>query len=107
MKQGIKYLKKNQDRMPYAELRRDGLDIASGTAEGAVRQLVGMRLDGPGMRWSPARAEYVLQLRCVVINGMWDDFLLHLERQAHSAGLPAIRPVGLGSTHNARRKQAA
>jgi len=107
MKQGTRYLKKNQDRMPYAELRRNGLDIASGTAEGAVRQLVGMRLDGPGMRWSPARAEYVLQLRCVVVNGMWDDFLLHLEKRAHSVGLPATRPEGLGSTHNARRKKAA
>ena len=107
MKQGINYLRKNQDRMPYAELRREGLDIGSGTAEGAVRQLVGMRLDGPGMRWSPARAEYVLQLRCVVINGLWDDFQQYLQNQAHSVGLPAIQPKGLGNTHNARRKKAA
>ena len=107
MEQGIKYLKKNQDRMPYAELLREGLDIGSGAVEGAVRQAVGMRLDGPGMRWSPARAEYVLQLRCVVINGMWDDFLKYMETQAHSVGLPAIQPEGLGNTHNARRKKAA
>jgi hypothetical protein len=107
MKQVIGYLEQNRDRMPYAELRRDGLDIASGAAEGAVRQLVGMRLDGPGMRWSPARAEYILQLRCIVINHEWDAFLEHLQKRAHAEPLRALRPDGLGSTHNARRKKAA
>ncbi len=107
MKQVIGYLKQNLDRMPYAELRRDGLDIGSGTAEGAVRQLVGMRLDGPGMRWSPARAEYILQLRCIVINDLWDAFLDHFEKHGHAVGLRVIRPEGLGSTHNARLKKAA
>jgi hypothetical protein len=106
MKQGIGYLKKNQDRMPYDELRRDGLDIGSGAVEGAVRQL-GMRLDGQGMRWSPARAEYILQLRCIVINGMWEEFEDYVAHHAHSAVLRPIRPEGLGSTHNARRKKAA
>jgi hypothetical protein len=107
MKKGIAYLTKNQQRLPYAELRRAGLDIGSGAVEGAVRQL-GLRLDGPGMRWSPARAEYVLQLRCVVINGMWSAFEEHVQRHAHeSGGLRAQRPEALGSTHNARRKEAA
>jgi len=106
MRQGLKYLKTNRRRMPYAELLREGLDIGSGAAEGAVRQLVGMRLDGPGMRWSPARAEYVLQLRCLVINDIWDDFLTYMENRAHLEGLPAIRPEGLGDTHSARKKAA-
>ena len=106
MKKGIAYLAKNAMRMPYAELRRDGLDIGSGSAEGAVRQL-GLRLDGPGMRWSPARAEYVLQLRCIVINEMWHAFEQHVQEHAHEHGLRPIRPEGLGQTHNARRKRAA
>ena len=78
----------------------------SNTLEGAVRQL-GMRLNGPGMRWSPARAEHVLQLRCIVINGMWDQFEDYVARHAHDVGLHASRPEGLGSTPNARRKKAA
>lgn len=106
MKKGIAYLKHNQDRMPYAHLRREGLDIGSGAVEGAVRQL-GMRLDGPGMRWSPARAEHVLLLRCLVINGMWEAFEDHVARHAHHQGLRAQPPDGLGNTHNARRKKAA
>jgi len=107
MQQGIQYLQGNLERMPYAELHREGLPIGSGAIEGAIRQLVRLRLDGPGMRWSPARAEHVLQLRCVVLNGQWDDFMQHVVQQAHSVGLREQRPPGLGSTHNAKRKKAA
>jgi hypothetical protein len=46
----MQYLGEHQHRMRYAELRRDDLDIETGAVEGAVRNLVGMRLDGPGMR---------------------------------------------------------
>lgn len=107
MKKGIGYLKRNLERMPYAKFRRDGLPIGSGAIEGAIRQLVRLRLDGPGMRWSPARAEHILQLRCVVLNAQWDDFMQHVAQQAHCIGLREQRPPGLGSTHNAKLKKAA
>lgn len=107
MRKGIQYLKHNLERMPYAKFRRDGLPTGSGAIEGAIRQLIRLRLDGPGMRWSPARAEHILQLRCVVLNGQWDDFMQHIAQQAHSVGLREQRPSDLGSTHNAKRKKAA
>lgn len=107
MKKGIRYLKNNIERMPYAKLRADGLPIGSGAIEGAIRQLVRLRLDGPGMRWSPARAEYILHLRCIVLNGQWDAFMEHVAHQAHTIGLREQRPPGLGSTHNAKLKKAA
>lgn len=107
MAKGIRYLKNNIERMPYAKLRRDGLPVGSGAIEGAIRQLVRLRLDGPGMRWSPARAEHILQLRCVVLNGQWDDFMQHVVQQAHAVGLREQQPPGLGTTHNAKRKKAA
>jgi hypothetical protein len=107
MERGIKYLKHNRHRMPYQSLRREGLPIGSGAVEGAVRQLIGLRLDGPGMRWSPARAEWVLHLRCVVLNGLWDEFMLHVAEHVHSRPLQAQRPPGLGSTHNAKLRKAA
>ncbi len=47
---------KNAARMQYARLRRADLEISSGVVEGAVRHLVGVRLDGPGMRWGRDRA---------------------------------------------------
>ncbi len=107
MNKGIQYLRNNRYRMPYAQLRREGLPIGTGIIEGAVRQLVGLRLDGPGMRWTPARAEHILHLRCVVLNGLWDEFMEHVVEQAHTVGLREERPSGLGSTHNAKLKKAA
>ena len=67
-------------RRDYA-LRRDDLDIATGVGEGAVRNLVRMRLDGPGMRWSRGRSEHVLHLRCILLNGQWAEFAEHLARR--------------------------
>lgn len=77
----MQHLSKHQHRMRYHALREHDLDIATGAAEGAVRNLVGMRLDGPGMRWSLDRAERVLHLRCVLLNGQWDAFAAHLGHQ--------------------------
>jgi hypothetical protein len=74
----IRYFTNNLARMIYRELRRDDLDIGSGAVEGAVRNLVGMRLDGPGMRWSRQRSERVLHLRCVLLNGQWTQFTRYL-----------------------------
>jgi hypothetical protein len=54
--------------MQYARLRHADLEIGSGVVEGAVRHLIGVRLDGPGMRWGRDRAEAVLHLRCVLVN---------------------------------------
>jgi hypothetical protein len=74
----INHFTKNRARMRYQRLRQQGLVIGSGLIEGTVRHLVGMRLDGPGMRWGKARAEAVLHLRCVLLNGLWMDFESYL-----------------------------
>ena len=74
----IRYFEKHLPRMNYGSLRRRDLDIATGAAEGAVRNLIAVRLDGPGMRWGRGRAEYVLHLRCILVNGLWSDFVRHL-----------------------------
>jgi len=89
--------------MPYARLRRDDLDIGTGAVEGAVRNLVGLRLDGPGMRWGRERSELVMHLRCILLNGQWDEFRQFLSRsQLKLAPQPAAaRP------HDAVRQEAA
>jgi hypothetical protein len=97
----MKYLSEHQRRMRYAELRREDLDIGTGAVEGAVRNLVGLRLDGPGMRWGRDRAEMILHLRCIVLNGQWDVFAAYL----------AARPIKLAAqptparTHDAKPQQ--
>lgn len=81
----INHLAGHAGRMQYKQLRREDLPIGSGVIEGAVRHLVGVRLDGPGMRWGRDRAEAVLHLRCVLINGQWPAF------EAFLASRPAFR----------------
>lgn len=78
----LQHLRKNEHRLNYAVFRSQDLDIGSGAVEGAVRNLVGMRFDGPGMRWSRQRSERLLHLRCILINGQWDDFIAHLARRS-------------------------
>jgi hypothetical protein len=71
------------ERMIYAKLRREGLDIGTGAVEGAVRNVVAVRLDGPGMRWGRERSELILHLRCILVSGLWHDFVDHLAARNH------------------------
>jgi hypothetical protein len=68
----LRYLEMHQERLRYAELRRRDLDIGSGAVEGTVRNLVALRLDGPGMRWSRGtvpNAFCIDAASCSAVNG--------------------------------------
>ena len=79
----LEFLEKNESRLRYAEMRADDLVIGSGVIEGAIRNLVRVRLDGPGMRWGRQRSERVLHLRCVLLNRQWPEFVKHLAGVGH------------------------
>jgi hypothetical protein len=81
----IGYLEPRLAMMRYQEWIEQDLVIASGQVEGAVRHVVGERLDCSGMRWTQGKAEALLHLRCIELNGDWDRFCAwahqrHLER---------------------------
>ena len=97
--QTIGHFEANRHRMHYQRLRRLDLDIATGIVEGAVRNIIGVRMDGPGMRWGLDRLERVLHLRCVLVNGMWDEFAVDLA-QNRNLRLPA-KPMP-ARTHDAK-----
>jgi hypothetical protein len=69
------YLHKRVDKMNYKELRERDLEISSGAVEGAVNYVIAKRFDCGGMRWIKERAEHLLQLRCIEVNGDWDAFI--------------------------------
>jgi len=100
----LAYFTRNQHRMRYDALRAMNFDIGSGVIEGAVRHLIGVRHDGPGMRWGLDRMEAILQLRVLVVNGQWEAFTQFLERQPQ-VHLPA-EPIAARS-HDAKTKVAA
>jgi hypothetical protein len=70
----IGYLEPRLAMLRYQEWLEQDLVIASGQVEGAVRHVVGERLDCSGMRWTQGKAEALLHLRCIELNGDWERF---------------------------------
>lgn len=77
----VAYLQKREGLMKYQEWREQDLVLASGVVEGAARYVIGERLDNSGMRWIAQRAEAVLLLRCIEVNGDWEEFFAFSEEQ--------------------------
>jgi hypothetical protein len=71
----IKYFEERTEMMHYDEYLREDLVLATGVIEGACRYVIGERLDCAGMRWTLQGAEPLLQLRCIELNGDWDQFV--------------------------------
>jgi hypothetical protein len=80
------YLAKRLRLMDYHELREQDLEVASGAVEGAVRHVIAKRFDSGSMRWIKERAEALLQLRSIEINGDWQAFMLFVKRRLREKG---------------------
>ena len=106
LKQVIGYLGARVKLMDYGRLRADDLVIASGVVEGAARYVVGERLDNSGMRWIEERAEAVLLLRCIEVNGDWEAFMKWSQEQ-RSQELERGRVVQIRSKVPTQRPEAA
>jgi len=79
----IGYVEPRMTMMKYAEWVEQDMVIASGQVEGAVRHVVGERMDCGGMRWIPGRAEALLHLRCIELNGDWEEFIAWSDQEYH------------------------
>ncbi len=75
LEQVTNYLENRRTKLNYAELIERDLEIGSGPVEGAVKYVIAARFDHGGMRWIRERAEALLQLRCIEINGDWERFI--------------------------------
>jgi hypothetical protein len=102
----IEYLRKRVKLMDYEAWRRQDLVIASGVVEGAARYVVGERLDQSGMRWVKGRAEAVLLLRCIEVNGDWDGFFTWAQQQ-RSEALRNGQPIQIRSKTPTQLPEAA
>lgn len=80
----IGYLAPRRKMMRYGAWLKQDRVIASGQVEGAVRHLVGERFDCAGMRWVQGKAEPLLHLRCIELNGDWAQFITWFQRQTQT-----------------------
>jgi hypothetical protein len=65
---------RNRSRMRYHEYLAKGFPIASGSVEGACKNLVKDRMERSGMRWRIPEAEAVLRLRALKLSEDWDAY---------------------------------
>lgn len=70
----INYVQPKLDRTHYPAYRAKNWQIGTGMIESTARQLVGLRLKGPGMHWNPAGATAMTALRAQDLNGCWHSF---------------------------------
>jgi len=68
------YFQNNRDRMRYDEYLAQGLPIASGSVEGACKNLIKDRMERSGMRWTESMAEAVVKLRAIYLSGDFDSY---------------------------------
>jgi hypothetical protein len=68
------YFHRNRDRMRYNDYLAQGLPIASGSVEGACKNLIKDRMERSGMRWTQLMAEAVVKLRALYLSGDFDTY---------------------------------
>ncbi|MBK6515717.1 MAG: hypothetical protein IPG04_16865 [Polyangiaceae bacterium] len=97
------HLRKNAARLEYSRLRRQDLDISSGIIEGRYVTSSVSGSTAPACGGVAIAPRPSLQLRCVLINGLWGDFEQFLgARRVRLAAQPV--PT---RTHDAVLKKAA
>ena len=57
--------------MRYADYKRVGLPCGSGVTEAACKTIYTQRLKLSGMRWHQEGAETILNLRVLLLSGVW------------------------------------
>jgi hypothetical protein len=75
------YYYRNRRRMRYNLYLRKGWPIASGSVEGACKNLVKDRMERSGMRWTPPMAEAILRLRAIYLSGDFEAYWEYHVRQ--------------------------
>lgn len=73
VRQAIRYLFHNRQRMRYGTFRQQGYPIGSGTVESACKVVVQQRMKQAGMRRSRSGAQATLALRCAFLSDRWHD----------------------------------
>jgi hypothetical protein len=72
-RQAYNYLRTRTQHMQYAQFRGQGLPIGSGITEAACKTVFTQRLKLSGMRWTGQGAQTILNLRVLLLSGLWDD----------------------------------
>jgi len=68
-----RYIRERTQWMQYHEYKSRHLPLGSGITEAACKTIFTQRLKLSGMRWTKVGAQVVLDLRVVMLSGVWDQ----------------------------------
>jgi hypothetical protein len=72
-RKAYQYLRVRTKYMRYAAYKRVGIPCGSGVTEAACKTIYTQRLKMSGMRWKKAGAQTILNLRVLLLSGVWDE----------------------------------
>lgn len=85
------YLRTRTRHMNYAEFKRLGLPLGSGVTEAACKTVFAQRLKLSGMRWKKEGAQVILNLRVLLLSGIWRDACQNM-RAIQATDQPRTQP---------------
>ena len=95
------YLRKRMKYLQYAEYRSQGMPVGSGVTEAGCKTVYTQRLKLSGQRWEIAGAQVVLDLRVLLLSGIWDRVFLASLKTAKGVIILTNEPSSPESTGNA------
>jgi len=95
------YLRKRMKYLRYAEYRSQGMPVGSGVTEAGCKTVYTQRLKLSGQRWEIAGAQVVLDLRVLLLSGIWDRVFLASLKTAKGVIILTNEPSSPESTGNA------
>lgn len=83
------YLRDRTRFMRYAAYKRVGIPCGSGITEAACKTVYRQRLKLSGMRWKKAGGQTIVNLRVVLLSGVWDDAYRRVLGVLNKVNVPA------------------
>jgi hypothetical protein len=87
------YYYRNRTRMRYHLYLAKGWPIASGSVEGACKNLIKDRMERSGMCWTFPMAEAMLRLRAIYLSGDFEPYWEYHVRQDQQRLYPKLWTV--------------
>ncbi len=75
--------------MHYAVYKRLGIPRGSGVTEAACKTVYTQRLKLSGMRWKKAGAQTILNLRVLLLSGVWTEAYQRVLKKVENVRVPA------------------
>jgi len=76
-----RYLRRNRRYMQYERYRREGTPRGSGVTEAGCKTVFAQRLKQSGMRWGNTGGQVVVDLRVLVLSGVYEEVVARHLRQ--------------------------